>query len=391
LSESRLPPIRPYHPATFLERGVAVPFTTPMLSGTRARPSERGSLELVIPNPSGGRGVYIMAWAGISALCTPTLHDRQLNDRIAALTNVTPHTIRQVGREIAAEGLAGEEAMQAAYDATRHEKGERLMANYLLLVSLIAQVNGTSALPGAGSAVGHKELRHRARDSVSKVALLLARSTNWVASALEGIADALAGVGLYPNSTANRLSRPVDQLQRCSAEITDWSRRQSSEDQADYAGMICAVADFTLSLAQVTLTQARALTNDVVALLRAWAADPEPIMRLVGRSEWLLDGWEQIIVIWRLAEDDATRRAALVKMAQLVPVLPREVRESAELFWEADIPSRLRRLIPLNEDWRSGATAFELNARVTQSAAVVARPIFVRPHPIASRESDGGH
>jgi hypothetical protein len=196
---------------------------------------------------------------------------------------------------------------------------------------------------------------------------------------------------LYPNSTANRLSRPVDQLQRCSAEITDWSRRQSSEDQADYAGRICAVADFTLSLAQVTLTQARALTNDVVALLRAWAADPEPIMRLVGRSEWLLDGWEQIIVIWRLAEDDATRRAALVKMAQLVPVLPREVRESAELFWEADIPSRLRRLIPLNEDWRSGATAFELNARVTQSAAVVARPIFVRPHPIASRESDGGH
>src|ERR1700712_5461419 len=54
--------MRPYHPTTFLERGVAVPFTTPMLAGTRARPAEKQGLELVIPNPSGGRGVYIMAW-----------------------------------------------------------------------------------------------------------------------------------------------------------------------------------------------------------------------------------------------------------------------------------------------------------------------------------------
>src|ERR1700712_948232 len=103
VSESRLPLIRPYHPVTFLERGVAVPFTTPMLAGTRARPADKGGLELVIPNPSGGRGVYIMAWTSISALCTPTLHDRQLNERIATLTNVTPHTIRQVGREVAHE------------------------------------------------------------------------------------------------------------------------------------------------------------------------------------------------------------------------------------------------------------------------------------------------
>ena len=33
--------LQPYHPTTFLERGVAVLFTTPMLAGTRARPMER--------------------------------------------------------------------------------------------------------------------------------------------------------------------------------------------------------------------------------------------------------------------------------------------------------------------------------------------------------------
>jgi hypothetical protein len=39
------------------------------------------------------------------------------------------------------------------------------------------------------------------------------------------------------------------------------------------------------------------------------------------------------------------------------------VRDWSDQFWEADIPLRLRRLIPLNEDWRTGATVFALIAR----------------------------
>jgi hypothetical protein len=67
-------------PTTFLERGVAVPFTTPILIGARARPGERKPLELIVPNPSGARGVYILPWDGISGLCKPTVHDRRLSD-----------------------------------------------------------------------------------------------------------------------------------------------------------------------------------------------------------------------------------------------------------------------------------------------------------------------
>jgi hypothetical protein len=74
-------------------------------------------------------------------------------------------------------------------------------------------------------------------------------------------------------------------------------------------------------------------------------------------------------LLWRFAKDDAERRAALVEIAQLVPVLPREVREWTDLFLEADISLRLRRMIPLNEDWRTGATVFELIARNEQLRA----------------------
>jgi hypothetical protein len=363
VSEKSLPPVRPYHPTTFLERGVAVPFTTPLLAGTRARPAEKNGLELVIPNPSGGRGVYIMAWTSISSLCSPTLHDRQLNERIATLSSVTPHAIRRVGREVAAEGLAGEEAMNAARNAAEHDKGDRLVANYILLMALVKQVNFAPAPHEVGGAPDPMEMQRRARLAVNRVAPGLGRSTDWVAAALEAIADVMANIGLTAGSAASRVPRLVNLLQQCSTEVTDWSSAQHSDDQASYAEMIRSVAAFTLALAEVTLTQARALTNDVVGLLRSWSADPGPVVRLVGRPEWLLDGWEQICLLWIFAKDDAARRAALVEMVQLVPVLPREAREWSDLVLEAETSMRLRRLIPLNEDWRTGATVFDLIAR----------------------------
>jgi hypothetical protein len=75
-------PVESFLPATFLERGVAVPFTTPQLNGARARPGERRPLELIIPNPSGGRGVYILPLEGIHDFCTLTINDRRLADGI---------------------------------------------------------------------------------------------------------------------------------------------------------------------------------------------------------------------------------------------------------------------------------------------------------------------
>jgi hypothetical protein len=206
-------------------------------------------------------------------------------------------------------------------------------------------------------------MQQRARHAVDIVATRLGRSANWVAAALEAIADAMASIGINRSSTNSHVPRLVGLLQHCSTEVAASSSAQHSDDQASYAEMICSVADFTLKLAESTLVNARALTNDVVALLRSWAVDPESIVRLAGRPEWLLDGWEQICLLWEVAEGDAARRAALIEMVQLVPVLPREAREWSALLLEAEISARLRRLIPLNQDWRTGATVFDRIAR----------------------------
>lgn len=87
-----------------------MPFTTPLLTGTRARRSDRQVLELIVPNPSGARGVYSPAAADITALGRSTLRNPVLAERIAALPVLILASVSHAAREVAAEGLAGEEA-----------------------------------------------------------------------------------------------------------------------------------------------------------------------------------------------------------------------------------------------------------------------------------------
>jgi len=356
---SYLPPVQPYHPTTFLERGVAVPFTTPLLAGTRARPAEKGDLELVVPNPSGARGVYVMGWNGITALCRPTLHDKQLCERIGALKSVTPATIRRVARQVAAEGLAGEEAMEAARTAIKGERADCLLTNYQLLVTLVEQVG--LVLPADRGEAPNMETR--ARSTVAHIAPRLGQSASWVAGALEAIAECLTATGINAATKEARIPRLIALLTATRDEVFAWSQTQVEEDQASYAQMMSNVADLTLNLAATTMSRAHALTRSVFDLLRSWAVDPVPIAELAARPEWLLDGWENICLVWQLSSGDPGRRAALAEMAELIPVVPREAKEWCETTQDVDITIRLRKLVRLNEDWRTGGTVYNLIAR----------------------------
>ncbi|WP_158924199.1 hypothetical protein [Acidisphaera sp. S103] len=374
MSETELPRLKPYHPMTFQERGVAVPFTTPLLGGTRARPTDKQRVELVIPNPAGGRGVYIMPWAGIAAWCQPTLHDSVFNDRIASLKNVTPAAIRRVALQLSAEGLAGEEAMEAACQAVNLEKGDRLVTNYQLLMTLVEQVGGRFAAQSTTNGSGKPDLMTQARLTVEWISPRLGRTASWTATALEALSDVLTNIGVGPSGATGRLPRLLAMLRNLRTAMAEWSATRQNDDQVEYVSMACTVADLTLSLAQATLAQAQALTGDMVRLLRNWGTDPGSISQLATRPEWLLDGWEQICLIWNHARDDAGRRAALVEIIGLIPILPKEASEWSEIKCDMDRAIRFRRLVSLNEDWRTGSIVFELIARNEHLRAIACRP-----------------
>jgi hypothetical protein len=359
MSERSLPPLQPYAPTTFLERGVAVPFTSPQLFGARARPKRIGGMELILPNPSGGRGVYVLDWSLLREFCRPTVHDRHLITRVAGLTSITPATIRQVATAIAADGMAGERAMAAALAIIEAERDELIVGNYVLLMTLVEQVG--PPLPSGEPA--ETEMEQRAQRAGATIGRRMDRTPAWVAGSLEALTEVLRPVGVRAQTQQARIRRVLELLRAVREEIAAWGEAHAGSILADYAGMIRSAADLTLSLTQTMLDAVDAMTADTINLLEIWARDPESVIRAATRPEWMLDGWEQIGLLWRQATDPAAQRVALAEIAVLVPVVPREVIDWAGINLDGTMITHLRRLVPLNEDWRTGATVFELIAR----------------------------
>ena len=358
-----LPPIEPFLPATFLERGVAVPFTTPLLAGTRARPAAKNGIELVVPNPSGGRGAYILPWSGIASLCRPTLHDTVLNTRLAESRGVTPLTIRRVARALAAEGLAGEDAMEAAGRASDLDQDARRATNIALLMALTRQAEPAAAASQAD------DLGHLNERAATWAAGKLDQPVPWVGAALEALADALVAVGVGPGHATARIPLLMARLRAVAAQTQTWSGMATQDDHVAYARMIAAVAAHTINLADPLIREARAMADNMIGLLRAWSLDAEAAVRRIARPEWLLDGWERICLIWESAGDDAARRAAIVEIAVLLPVMPREASDWSGGARPDDPSQGARRHVGLNEDWRSGAAVLDLIARNEQFRA----------------------
>lgn len=354
----RLPHPKAYVPVTFLERGVQVPFTTPMLAGTRARPAERYGTELLVPNLSGGRGVYVLPWAGIQKLCCPTVHDRRLNQKVEALITVTPSTIRHAARAVAVEGLAGREAQVAATRATELDHRDRMRTNFLLLVALLDRLDPGSLNP-AWLAEPSLELEAQACGTIVARAPRLGLAPDTIITDLEQLAEVFSVIGVHAESRPARIPLLLDMLSELHEATTAWARAHRGE-LADIAAMIAEVAGATVTCAASTLRDARILTEDVVQLVRQWSTNAGAVIRLAARPEWLLDGWEQICLLWRDAEMPGAQEAALAEMAMLAPVLPKETRNWVRAPIQEQSLFTYRRTVLANEDWRTGAAGQEL-------------------------------
>lgn len=350
---------------------MAIPFTTPDLAGARARPAERAGLEFILPNPSGGRGVYILPWAGVRELCRPTLHDTRLNERIAALRGVTPEAIRQAAREIAAEGLAGRPARSAARLAAQAERQARLLTSFRLLLALVRQTERAGENPVPPEQDRPAEIERRAKRSIARLAPRLTLPPDAIAVLLEQLAELFAGIGIGPQAEEARLPRAMAALAALRDQMDSW-RAGHPDDSGLAAQAIGASASLTLTCAAVTLADSRAMTDDVPGLLARWAATPDSIAGRAARTDWLLDGWERIVLLWRSAAEGASRRAALCEMLLLTPAIPREAREWTRLDIDAEGPMCSRGTVLLKQDWRTGMPPADLiagNERLRAEAA----------------------
>ena len=357
------PPVPDFLPTTFLERGIAVPFTTPILAGTRARPGDRVAMELIVPSPSGGRGVYILPWQDISALCRPTLHDVRLTATIAAVQGVTPSTIRKAARETAALGFAGRAAAAAAAAAEAAERTASLTVNFELLLALVRRVEppGESAIPPEQEQPA--ELERRARRATARIAPEFGRTPESIATTLEQLAELYSCIGIGRTAHSCRVPQLLARLIRLRAELAAYLQRNVGETARD-AALVAGALDLTITCARVTVADARNLSKDINVLLRKYILQPDSIAQSVARADWLLDGWDRIAALWDSALATSNQGPILAEMCTLVPAVPREVGAwvGHKLSIETDV-QRHRRKVVLMEDWRTGRNVVDMIGR----------------------------
>ncbi len=350
--------IESHHPATFRSRGVAVPFTTPLLSGTRARESAQTGIELVVPNPSGGRGVYILDWAGVRTLGNPTVHDTVLFRRMADIGSLDPAGMREAALDVALQGHAGRDAAAAAGQSLARDAAHRLNAHFLLMMSLIEQVS-----PSAAKATAAADVERRGSTILHRLAPMMGRAPADLADALAAIGALFAPVGVGAEDTDSRIARLLARLEEAQVTLSAWLRTDPENDIGGLGRAVAGAMQTAAGYGGTILTSARTALADPIGLLKRWFKDPEEVEATASRAGWVLDGWEWVCLLWLAAGSGDARRRALLEMAQLVPVLPAEASGWATLPPPPETLRQPCRVTSREDSWRTGAAAFPLIGR----------------------------
>ena len=336
-------------PETYAELGAAVAFITPELTGARARLGRQG-LELTLPNLSGARGHYVFAPSEIAQYCSPCLHDRQIAAALAGLAEVSPASLREVVRGVAAAGFAGRAAAAAARIAQEATRKAVMATQYTILRELVRQLD--AARPNIGVQSG-------AKAAIAALALCTGCPAADIIQAIERISHLLAPIGIgdacgcLPAILLD-IRAVLDRVAPQAALITG--------RQARAAALILSAGTETLALAPLALDQAAGLLYDVPALLARAVHDPAGLADVPRRADWLLDGWAKTCRIWTMAKPGRSA-AALAEMAMTVPVIP--VEATAWFGLPAREPERqpMRAEVLGFADWRSDGLAQDLAAR----------------------------
>jgi hypothetical protein len=309
--------IEAYQPKTFRERGVSAPFTTPLLSAARLRaaPARAGHvLEVVIPNPAGRRGVYIVPWFESGDLCRPTVHDTHLAEILAGrpdLVTLCPAMVRQAGWEVAAEGHAGRGAATAALRVLRDNAVRFAMTSTRLQAALAEHMTDVAPDPAA-----------------------------W-----ERLTALLADIHL-PEGVSARVPALIEAVGALAVALPNWAAAHSGPP-ATAAQMVGSAAKLVHRGATQLLHIAVARLGQPATLLHDWLADPVGVELALSHTEWLLDGWERLALLWQVALPGPA--VTVLEMAALLPVWPDEAEAwlelppgtTAQLARRPVLPSRL--------------------------------------------------
>lgn len=313
-----------------------------------------------MPNPAGGKGVYVVQWAGVRALSTPTVHDTLLFQRLGCLIDLDPKGVREAALGAALDGHAGQDALASAQKIIVTDRMQRVQADFLLLQSLVNKaepgnlMNATTRTP---------EFDQRVNTVLQRLASILRRPVSQLAAALSAIGGAFAPIGIAQHDTTARIPRLIERLETTCNALSDWAKADADEELGGLAMAVATSIKTAAKWGRTVMASSRALLEDPLTLLKRYLADADDVLTLAARADWLLDGWERVCLLWQVPCSVTSRSAALLEMTQCFPVLPREAFDWRNPSMSLPTSDQSCRVVSADGRWRSGSSAFVMIER----------------------------
>ncbi len=294
---------------------VFAPFTSPVLVGARVRRANDGRLLISGPICGESRDPHDM-----TRQARVTLHDRLLLRRLAATSApLTPRLVCDIARKIAADGAAGKAARRAARIAVQEEEEDRLIAQFLLVVSLLEELE-VEGCDWRHLSPSDPAFHRWLADSVMQMAPLLskdensaaARSAEWLADRLEQLSTMIAPIGLPGEEYTPRARRLLEDLTAFADDVAAFAAAAPS-DEADAARDLSDKARAVARRAASLIAACHAVLHDLRKLHDEWPRIGDEIAAQCAEIDFLLDGWGAACLVWReaAANGPTARRAAL--------------------------------------------------------------------------------
>jgi hypothetical protein len=351
--QSSKPALQPdADPAGFAERGAIVAFTTPQLFGARLpRPRAGAPPDLILANLSGQPGNNVLPGAKLLATPGLTAHDQALWQKLRELSDFAPERVREVMITIAAEGWRGRAAAACAEEQKTADITTLRRMFFLLLTDLIRRTE----LPAEAKVPPEQEsliyLRPRIGKAVARIAKRYSMTTEAVEAAIEALASVFMPLGKHNDSVTGHTRVAMAELQSFIKELDQWLAPRRDNARGLRAEFLLRKAKLAFICTQAAINELDRVLDDTTILLRAWQRDQASVLRRASRPQWLLDGWDIIIALWRQSEP-SDREACFWEMSHLVPILPKEV-EGWSAFPEGASNIRQEQAISIKgTDWR---------------------------------------
>jgi len=341
-----------FWPLTFGERGVLVPFTTPMLAASRIRGPEIKKAEILVPGLSGGKGTYIIPWKSVPEMFKLTVHDRALHESICEAPDFSPRQIRMASLGTARLGLAGRDACAAARAHLQRDDSLQVTARFFLTLRVVERMatDGASLTLAELTSVSGQQKAHKILSSIAKT---LGWDFDTLYDHLEVWSKTVAQIGLSEMPAEAPARRLINRLKPLGEHFAEW-RKGETEDQVDSSADAQLAADFcreTWRLATEYATDIDLTVKQPAESLRNWDGTIRSAEKVVHKLLWILDGWEQVVKLWdqTAGRPREEQRSALRDVIRHLPIVPRdELPATSQDTWSGLVNSLRKQIKPVS-------------------------------------------